>query len=552
MAKHLVNLDAMIPRGDFESGPETDGGVYSSDFAITLAELEKGKTAFSVLRKPDFQRETKEWKPEMVVELVKNFLDKELIPSIILWKSPTNLVYVIDGAHRLSALVAWVNDDYGNGKLSQAFFSTIPNAQRKTHAYTKELIESTVGSYAYLSALPGKPEEGTQIELVRGRGIAGAQIASQLITNPDPAKAEASFYRINQGGAIINDDELEIIRARRWPQAMAARALLRAGTGHKYWKKFTSEIRAEIESIAKQCFDALYEPELPDTFRTLDLPLAGRGYTSEALGLLYQYVHIANGIKREPIKKRGKAKEFTPLPKDDPQADKMGETVVLFLKQSRDLAMEISSKDQGSLGLHPAVYSYTATSKFLTSAFFAQALFFKEIKGTIGFLEFTKQRERFEDFLVKYKYFVNRISHDFGAGMRSAEPLLHLYRTILQRVTAGDSEEAILTVLFDDPRIKDSLPRESLDYRHTTSAVPTKRAKSEANVRNALEAAERCPVCNARMHPHHRTIDHVIDRKNYGSGKPANLQPVHAFCNGSKDALVPYFGMLQSNAVRPA
>ena len=156
-----------------------------------------------MLRKPDFQRETKEWKPEMVVELVKNFLDKELIPSIILWKSPANLVYVIDGAHRLSALIAWVNDDYGNGKISQSFFGTIPTSQRKTHTRTKELIENAIGTYAALSVLPSKPEEGTAEELRRGRGIAGAGIASQLITNPDPAKAEASFYRINQGGAVI-------------------------------------------------------------------------------------------------------------------------------------------------------------------------------------------------------------------------------------------------------------------------------------------------------------------------------------------------------------
>lgn len=55
MARHLVNLDAMIPRGDFESGPDpSDVGVGPSDFSITLAELEKGKIAFSVLRKPDF------------------------------------------------------------------------------------------------------------------------------------------------------------------------------------------------------------------------------------------------------------------------------------------------------------------------------------------------------------------------------------------------------------------------------------------------------------------------------------------------------------------
>ena len=58
MAK--VNLDALIPREDFE----VDGGANVQGLAdkLKISELVKGESFFySSLRKPDFQRETSDW-----------------------------------------------------------------------------------------------------------------------------------------------------------------------------------------------------------------------------------------------------------------------------------------------------------------------------------------------------------------------------------------------------------------------------------------------------------------------------------------------------------
>lgn len=73
-------------------------------------------------RKPDFQRETNEWDAERVCTLVECFVNGDLIPSIILWNTPKSYTFVIDGSHRLSALAAWINDDYGDGNISKTFF----------------------------------------------------------------------------------------------------------------------------------------------------------------------------------------------------------------------------------------------------------------------------------------------------------------------------------------------------------------------------------------------------------------------------------------------
>ncbi|MEH2463120.1 hypothetical protein [Nostoc sp.] len=63
---------------------------------------------------------------------MKTFIEGDLIPVISLWRSPGGYLFVIDGSHRLSALAAWVNDDYGDGTISKLFYdSIIPDEQIK-------------------------------------------------------------------------------------------------------------------------------------------------------------------------------------------------------------------------------------------------------------------------------------------------------------------------------------------------------------------------------------------------------------------------------------
>src|SRR5215216_7360147 len=173
MPTHLVNLDALIQREDFESSPDA-AGTLGNEPLFKLEELERGKMFFAVLRKPDFQRDTNNWSPEMIVEFVKSFLDNELIPSIIIWHSKqTNKVFIIDGAHRVSALIAWVNDDYGDGFMSKAFFGTkgISTAQAKLAKQTRDLMAEQIGTYRDLHHYGLNPAE-TQDATVKRRAFA--------------------------------------------------------------------------------------------------------------------------------------------------------------------------------------------------------------------------------------------------------------------------------------------------------------------------------------------------------------------------------------------
>src|SRR5690606_19204477 len=87
-----------------------------------------------------------------VVSLIECFINGDLIPSVILWKS-SSFLFVIDGGHRLSVLKAWIEDDYGDGPTSQKYFGTsISKHQQKAADKTRKLIANSVGTYQHFKS----------------------------------------------------------------------------------------------------------------------------------------------------------------------------------------------------------------------------------------------------------------------------------------------------------------------------------------------------------------------------------------------------------------
>ena len=149
--KDTVNLDALIPREDLRSKKQGSPNVGP----IPVSELQLGKNQYHLLRKPLFQRETDDWTIDHVVSLVKSFRDGHLIPAVILWDAE-GYTFVIDGAHRLSVFIAWINDDYGDQHISQGFFkSGIPKRQTEVAEECRRRIADAGCAYTALSSLAG-------------------------------------------------------------------------------------------------------------------------------------------------------------------------------------------------------------------------------------------------------------------------------------------------------------------------------------------------------------------------------------------------------------
>ena len=234
----MVNLDALIPREDFEVSESPSQGRKKE--TISIEDLKNDSFFLPLVRKPDFQRETNEWDADRIVEFIESFVSGDLIPALILWRSPSGLLFVIDGSHRLSSLLAWINDDYGDGNISKSFYgSNIPEEQITAAEETRRLVRKRIGTYSDLRQASIQPEKVPPDILSRAKNLGALAIQLQWVEG-DIQNAEKSFFKINQKAVPIDPTELKLLESRKKPNCIAARAIMRAGTGHKYW---SNEIR---------------------------------------------------------------------------------------------------------------------------------------------------------------------------------------------------------------------------------------------------------------------------------------------------------------------
>jgi hypothetical protein len=540
MPKLLVNLDALIEREDFDARADRpdDREVVPS---FRVSDLERGSLLSLALRKPDFQRETAHWRPSTIAEMIQSFVDGDTIPSVILWRSPNNgNVFVIDGAHRLSALMAWVRDDYGDGPQSQDFFQgRIPQEQLRAAEKTRQLV-SQIGTYAELSRAAKAPHPSLPPQIVARAKTLGVTPINLQWVKGDTQKAEQSFFKINQQGAPIDATEWLMIEARDKPIAIATRALLRAGGGHKYWVKFSADARQQVESLAAEIAALMFEPQLKEPIRTLDLPPAGPGYSGDAVRLLAEFVSIANGVI---IDKHGvgAARRKAPVYEATQQPieiDTDGQATLRYLKNVRRLASRIAGDEPRSLGLHPAVYFYGDTGKFQAAAYLAIVRLFQGFElERDGFLKFTSLRRAFEEFLVAHRHLPTAIVNRYGGGTRRVDAFLALFSTVLDGVRAGRDEETIRRTVADHPKLK--FLREAASTSGEYGSEFAKSTKVLTFLREALSAAApRCAFCKARIDAgKSMTVDHDTPKRDGGDGSPENARLMHPFCNsGAKES----------------
>ncbi len=133
-------------------------------------------------------------------------------------------------------------------------------------------VAKEVGSYGDHRAAVSKPELYSPEISSQAKRLSTLTLKLQWVRG-DVKKAEELFARINQQAATITPQELELLRDRRKPTAIASRAILRRGSGHKYWQHFSSERQEEIKEHASELHRLIFEPTLRYPIKSLDIPL---------------------------------------------------------------------------------------------------------------------------------------------------------------------------------------------------------------------------------------------------------------------------------------
>lgn len=509
----LVNLDAMIKRADFATEVE-DETTFDTINSISVRDL---NDFTAILRKPDFQRETNHWSPNQVVSMLESYVTGDLIPAVILWKS--SYIFVIDGGHRLSVLKAWIEDDYGDGPLSIKYFgSEISKEQRNIAEKTRRLINERIGSWAHfkqrLSDEDISSAERNKITNILTRGLTIQWVKG----NAD--KAESSFFNINMQGTPLDEVEELLLKNRHKPTSISARAVIRAGKGHRYWSAFSKEYSDKIEQEAYKLHSILFDPDLNTPVKTLDLPLGGARGVRVAIQLLIDFILIAN-----------RDNQGQPKTLDGQDDDELGSKTVESLKNAIDLADRITGNGNGSLGLHPAVYFYGPTGRHTGPMFLGTAfLIAQKMKNNDKefFKKFTSIRSQLENILVKDKELISMIiqkNSNRTRDIKYKEFLDDLIKVLLLGNEVSESDLIHLAGLQGKlvaGNVNSSGKKFSDDQ------------KSKVFINAALYSSLRCSICNGYLDSAKSiSYDHIMRVRDGGVGTGENCQLTHPYCNQS-------------------
>ena len=501
-----LNMDAMISRADFVA-VETNGRSNKIQ-QINVNNLKENELLRTLLKKPDFQRETRDWSVEQVVNFLESILNNHFIPAVILWQNNANDIFVIDGAHRLSALMAWINDDYGDGNISIQFYDNkIPEEIKEYAQKARKTIDKRIGRYSLYADAIRNPQKYDEEFVTKAKGLELFSFSIQWIDG-DVSVAEQSFLNINQKAVPINPTEMKLLKARNKPLGIATRAIVYSGNGYKYWKQFELKKQEEIERIAKEINDILFLPKTKTPLSTLDVALAGKNNMD--LSLIYEMVnYCADNISESD--------------------DNTGDETIKCLRTTKKVLQIINSKEPGSLGMHPIIYFYSHKGNFKPVNLYAFILFVKEIESKKKKKDFTSVRNHFENFIYRYDYVFDQINRKFRSSKNSVGPLKDIYIMIMNKLVDNVCEKDILqSIMSLYPKISitenpDSLISESEDFN--------KNRKSETFLSQAIPGCIKCGICGGIVHINSTSIDHIVRKSDGGFGNANNGQVTHPFCN---------------------
>ena len=232
--------------------------------------------------------------------MIESFLHDELVPSIILWRNQGGYIFVIDGAHRLSSLAAWINDDYGDGLISQKFYGNYIAPEQKSIAdKTRQMVNNKFGAFSEIWNITRNLSATDNIEKIELAKNLGALALQVQWVDGDSSKAEDSFLKINQSATKISDAELELIINRDKAFAISARAVVRAGKGYQYWSNFTKENQAKILEKSKVIHDIMFGIKTFDINDVNSFPIAGPRSSNLTLDVVTQTIKICNNLSND-------------------------------------------------------------------------------------------------------------------------------------------------------------------------------------------------------------------------------------------------------------
>ncbi|BEP27830.1 HNH endonuclease family protein [Helicovermis profundi] len=513
-----VTLDALILREDFEiTSSVGSSGNTRNKATLSIEDIKYDSFFFAALRKPIFQRETNEWDKNKVFSMIESFINSDLIPALILWRNSGGYIFVIDGAHRLSSLGAWINDDYGDGEISLKYYgNVISPEQKKVAETTREIVNEKIGSFKEIWAISRditSTKDVKKQEMAKNLGALAVQL--QWVEG-DAIKAEDSFLKINQSATKISDAELDLIMNREKAYAISARAIVRAGKGYQYWSNFNEDVQMEIVNYSKKIHNIMFGENKYNRDDINSYTIAGIQSSSMTLDVVTQTVKICNGVYNKQGATEGNEKN-----------------VVNSLKNTLKILEYINSNKPFSLGIHPYVFFYSDIGKHKVGSYYGFLMFTKELVEKKKLDKFTRNREKFEQTIYKYSFLIQQIIRKKRQSKKAYSTIRDYFNELLDIIDKNEniSIDEIVTNIKNHTDFN-YLQMDIIDTQRVSVKSNFSRGKKQQiKLQSYIKSLPKCSICGGYLSTTSMSVDHIIRKEDGGNNSRENAQLTHLYCN---------------------
>lgn len=540
---------------------------------IRLSDFLRDEDYIATLRKPDFQRATWAWSPEDCLSLLDTLINYQVIPSIIMWRSPeTGLRYILDGGHRVSVVLAWLNDDWGE---SQAEF--MDNSQQadmvlKAARQVRNLVDSYIGNIrdyelaaqeimrlTIASRSPKVEMEGMQNGKAFERGIfyqtlrAGDIFFSVLWANGDYRIAEQSFLKINKSGRQLSDWETKLIENRNSSFARLVMSLTNVRSAPYYWPDQPEElVSPELRDMVGDVLNGirymeriLFYPEYRRPLSTLEQPFLAAPADKKPYWIA-ELLTVIQGYRGQTAE----TEQLLAADKDANPSEIVANGHKLIIDTINVFDHVVGNPDPSdpankSLEVVPLLYFYKPDGSYIRSLLYG--FLYWLIQG--GDEEITARKEIFSVYRGPFErvfkadkdILVQGLGRNIGSGSEVTLQTAIYYNTLLDLLVkyAGDIDSE--GFLADYGAFIGNLAKtakQTATPQAVRSRIFTPRQKSTTIIDALLNGLYTCQICGGKLNPSAKVQhDHIQRSRDGGATITTNERILHPFCNQKRDQI---------------
>jgi hypothetical protein len=572
-----VHLDHLVARQSIRYSLLEESNVQTSQSNILHSLSQDNRlrysdiannTWFHNVRKPDFQRETNSWTPEDCVEFLDTVVKGRIIPSVILWHNEeTGLIYILDGAHRLSVIRAWMIDDWGD-KAGSYYERRNKDFIKQIADLTRDKVRREIGSFKDYEEAHKEfieiGERGDAPKQVMGTAkfakaifYVSAMVKHQTLSiqweQGNYESAEQSFLRINRKGQALDPWEATLIEYRQSSYARCIMSIANGGESGHYWptpssiEAFNEGVISKIDSFSERSskiHKLLFVPPFRVPISDLNVPLM----VAPAYFQKHKYLLEVVPIIAEKQIALDESQQVSLMKADVSANPEVVITNADRLLSSMENGLEhliTTTNNSTSLAIVPLFFWYNQRAQYVRGLFYGFIYWLlsgKENDITNKKIIFSANRDAFEYWLFNLKIEISTLQEKGGAGLKGTPKIASFFQAFLELLHNNQNLE------FNSDELKSKVIDTLSAFTHITtrnkqtksSRLYSQSDKTQINIKELFEHSIRCHICRGVVNIQYGGIqyDHVNDYADTKVTDPETGKPTHPFCNRYKKQIL--------------